>query len=159
MRLAQAMPRETDVGHIVEFEGSEGGATFQECTDLADAVSLVERLRNDRGIVRTRILRTEEIRFDFKPYYRVELGDPDATEAAARAERDGEDDPAEAAAPHAPLASAIALPRIVIAPAPVGPREPAASDDADASDGGTDVDEETEEMEREFSPRRGLFGR
>jgi hypothetical protein len=62
------------VGHIVVFEGSERVPTFHRCEELADAVSFVEKLRNDRGVDKVQIYRTEEIRFDFKPYYRVELG-------------------------------------------------------------------------------------
>lgn len=62
------------MGHIVVFEGADRGPAFHRCEDLADAVSFVEKLRNERGIDNVQIYRTEEVRFDFKPYYRVELG-------------------------------------------------------------------------------------
>jgi hypothetical protein len=133
------------VGHIVEFEGPGGGSTFQACDDLADAVSLVERLRNDRGITRTRILRTEEIRFDFKPYYRVELGEPEPD-----------------ATPDAPVVSnSTPLSRIVIAPASHRAETP-----EDDEAGGRVEDDRSEGVpvvalagEPDPSPRRGLFGR
>ena len=73
-RPGHGRSEEIDVGHIVVFEGSERVPTFHRCEELADAVSFVEKLRNDRGVDKVQIYRTEEVRFDFKPYYRVELG-------------------------------------------------------------------------------------
>ena len=62
------------MGHIVAFEGADRVPAYHRCEELADAVSFVEKLRNDRGVETVQIFRTEEVRFDFKPYYRVELG-------------------------------------------------------------------------------------
>jgi hypothetical protein len=129
------------VGHIVVFEGSERVPTFHRCEELADAVSFVEKLRNDRGVDKVQIYRTEEVRFDFKPYYRVELGalgaGPTPTPLGPAAT------PPTSMTPPPPI-SAIPSPSEP-APAFGTPAEPPAyEDDEDLSVSGV---------------RRGLFGR
>ncbi|MCB1017102.1 MAG: hypothetical protein KDB10_18590, partial [Acidimicrobiales bacterium] len=81
------------------------------------AVSFVERLRNSDGVDHARIFRMEEVTFDFKPYFRVEVGG----EASA---------PAAPAAPAAPtpsepaaLGAAFAAPAPSPAPSLGGPAE------------------------------------
>jgi hypothetical protein len=133
------------VGHIVVFEGSERVPTFHRCEELADAVSFVEKLRNDRGVDKVQIYRTEEVRFDFKPYYRVELG---ALGAGARP---------------APLGPAPAP-----APAPTMAPPPPISSIATPSDGGSPAptpldngqfDDDEDDLSVGSGVRRGLFGR
>jgi hypothetical protein len=129
------------VGHIVVFEGSERVPTFHRCEELADAVSFVEKLRNDRGVDKVQIYRTEEVRFDFKPYYRVELG---ALNAGSQPMPIGPA-PAPSMAPPPPIS---AIPSPPDAGGPIGgPQpEPGQYDDDDDLSVGSGV-------------RRGLFGR
>ena len=129
------------MGHIVAFEGADRVPAYHRCEELADAVSFVEKLRNDRGVETVQIFRTEEVRFDFKPYYRVELGalsaGPTPTPIAAG--------PSTTIAPPPPIS---AIPSPSEPAAPVGPSPSDAggySDDDDLSVGS--------------GVRRGLFGR
>jgi hypothetical protein len=133
---------EIDVGHIVVFEGSERVPTFHRCEELADAVSFVEKLRNDRGVEKVQIYRTEEVRFDFKPYYRVELG---ALGAGST--------PTPLAA--APSASMAPPPPISAIPSP---SEPSTSIGPSPSDPGGYSDDD-DELSVGTGVRRGLFGR
>jgi hypothetical protein len=119
------------VGHLVVFEGSDRVPTYHRCDELADAVSFVEKLRNDRGVEKVQILRTEEVRFDFKPYYRVELGELGATSGASSPAAIA---PAPTLAPPPPITSIAA------------PSEPYDGDDDDDLSVGSGA-------------RRGLFGR
>jgi hypothetical protein len=130
------------VGHIVVFEGSERVPTFHRCEELADAVSFVEKLRNDRGVDKVQIYRTEEVRFDFKPYYRVELGALGAGPSPASL---GPASSPPAMAPPPPI-SAMATPSESTSPlgTPAPADASAFADDEDLSASGV---------------RRGLFGR
>jgi hypothetical protein len=132
------------VGHIVVFEGSDQVPTYHRCEELADAVSLAEKLRNDRGVERVQILRTEAIRFDFKPYYRVELGDPGVPSAPAAAV---EVTPVAAAPVPAPVMAPIAPP-----PPPPPTDEAGAPSELAPFDTGDDLSVAS-------GARRGLFGR
>lgn len=60
--------------HLVKYTNSEGHTGEHEIEELQDAIAHVERLRNEQGVASARIFRIEEIAFEFKPYYRVELG-------------------------------------------------------------------------------------
>jgi hypothetical protein len=129
------------VGHIVVFEGADRVPTYHRCEELADAVSFVEKLRNDRGVESAQIFRTEEVRFDFKPYYRVELGALGAGSV-----------PAALATPVAPASP----PPAMTPPPPIT----SMASPADSSIDDEDFDEELDEDDLSASgSRRGLFGR
>jgi hypothetical protein len=136
------------VGHIVAFEGADRVPAYHRCEELADAVSFVEKLRNDRGVETVQIFRTEEVRFDFKPYYRVELGALTASPAPS------------ASLPSAPAAA----PAPAMAPPPpiTAMATPGDSVRADADVESTEEDEMFDEHDDDLSAsgsRRGLFGR
>lgn len=59
---------------MVIFQSSEGTPGYHQTESLDDAVSFVEGLRNDQEVERARIFRMEEVPFEFRPYFRVELG-------------------------------------------------------------------------------------
>jgi hypothetical protein len=106
-------------------------------------VSFVEKLRNDRGVEKVQIYRTEEVRFDFKPYYRVELGALGAGSTPTPLGPAPAAAPAPSMAPPPPI-SAIPTPD---ASSPLGtpaPDAPPFDEDEDLSVSGV---------------RRGLFGR
>jgi hypothetical protein len=61
------------LSHMVIFRTADGQPGYHQAEELMDAVSFVERLRNSEGVEQTRIFRMEEVEFDFKPYYKVEV--------------------------------------------------------------------------------------
>jgi hypothetical protein len=127
------------VGHLVVFEGSDRVPTYHRCDELADAVSFVEKLRNDRGVENVQILRTEEVRFDFKPYYRVELGVLGAGPSPA------------------PLAAAPTSPAMVPPPPITSMASPV--DPVSVEVGAGDEDYDEDDLSVSSGVRRGLFGR
>jgi hypothetical protein len=134
------------MGHLVVYEAADHAMTYQPCEDLADAVSLVETLRNERGLEHVQIMRTEEIRFDFRPYYRVQLGEatsPISQPAALPADTSVAS--AETAAPAQPLPSMVAAPVEEHLPSP--------------SAGYDEADDFDEDDPVGSGIRRGLFGR
>jgi hypothetical protein len=130
------------VGHIVVFEGSDRVPGYHRCEELADAVSFVEKLRNDRGVDKVNIYRTEEVRFDFKPYYRVELG---ALGAGST--------PTPLAAPTAPPAPQMAP------PPPITSMAAPSTSGGDAGGYDTGAYDDEDDLSVGSGVRRGLFGR
>jgi hypothetical protein len=61
------------MSYIVVYQRGDGSSGLEECTDLELAVVAAERLRNVDDVESPRIFKTEEIHFDFRPYYRVEV--------------------------------------------------------------------------------------
>jgi hypothetical protein len=61
------------VSHMVIFRTPEGKPGYQPAETVEDAVSVVERLRNEDGVENVRIFRLEELAFEYRPYYKVEL--------------------------------------------------------------------------------------
>jgi hypothetical protein len=100
------------VSHMVIYRGTDGKPGYHQTDDIHDAVSFVEQLRNDNGVEHARIFRLEEVSFEYRPYFRVELKAGDPAVAAAPIV------PAMAAAP-APLETPAAAPVIETVSAPV----------------------------------------
>ena len=61
------------MSYIVVYQRADGSSGLEECVDLDLAIVTAERLRNVDAVERPRIFETEEIHYDFKPYYRVEV--------------------------------------------------------------------------------------
>ena len=61
------------MGFIVVYQGADGSSTCAEHDSLHDAAQYVEHLCNDHGIHAARILQAEDVPFDVRPYYRVQL--------------------------------------------------------------------------------------
>ena len=70
------------MSYIVVYQSEDGSPGVEECVDLDLAIVTAERLRNVDAVDRPRIFKTEEIRYDFKPYYRVEVSSIDDEVAA-----------------------------------------------------------------------------
>lgn len=125
------------MSHMVIFRSAEGKPGYHQAEALDDAVGFVEDLRNAEGVEHARIFRMEEVTFEFRPYFRVELGGADREAAAAEPEAEApvEDEPtpemAEVETPDTEM-SAFAPPD------PMGDAEPVGSG---------------------AGARRGLFGR
>lgn len=64
------------MSHLVIYD-VDGSEQYERFVAIDEAVALVERLRNE-GNPTARIFRLEEIQFEVKAYYRVEVGVPSA---------------------------------------------------------------------------------
>ena len=93
------------MAHLVRYRKADGTSADHEVNELADAIAHVERLRNEDGVEGARIFKIEEVAFEFKPYFRVEIGNavsmPVTTPAPAATPK-----PAVTATPVAPAAPA-----------------------------------------------------
>lgn len=58
---------------MVIYRGPDGKPGYHQTDDIHDAVGFVEQLRNDQGVEHARIFRLEEVGFEYRPYFRVEL--------------------------------------------------------------------------------------
>lgn len=131
------------MAHMVIFQTPDGNPGYNQFDTVEAAVAFVEQLRNEQGVSNARMFALEELKFDFKAYYRVEMaaltaGDP--PRAAA---------PAPAPAPAPPL-------QVVPPTAPSdAPPPPAGVTDDLSSPVGTAPGGEDGEPQL----RRGLFGR
>ncbi len=145
------------MSHIVKYTSPDGKADYHHTDDIHDAVSFVEQLRNDQGVDGAQIFRLEEVNFDYRPYYRVQLKAAEPMLAAAPTAA-----PAVAAAPEpvkdAPVKDA------PVKDAPAAKEEPdlvsvpsTGSGAKDAvKDASKDVASKTNDT---VGARRGLFGR
>jgi hypothetical protein len=61
------------VSHMVIFQTPDGNPGYNQFETVEEAVSFVEKLRNDQGIDNARMFALEEIKFELRPVYRVEL--------------------------------------------------------------------------------------
>ncbi|MEZ5342741.1 MAG: hypothetical protein R2706_15235 [Acidimicrobiales bacterium] len=159
---------------MVIYRGADSKVGYHQTDDIHDAVSFVEQLRNEQGVEHARIFRLEEVNFEYRPYFRVELkaGGP-SLGAAPTAAASVAAAPAEPAAPAAtPVVETVAASAPVVETPAV--RVEAAADAA-ASDSKTAVETKVEpkvessapptvsapaaDAENGVSARRGLFGR
>lgn len=126
------------VSHMVIYRGVDGKPGYHQTDDIHDAVTFVEQMRNDEGVEHARIFRLEEVVFEYRPYYRVEL-----TESAAEL----------------PVGSnGMAA---IDASSTDNSAGTSSSEAGTVLDNNSTVDEPFEVIENgaEAAPRRGLFGR
>lgn len=74
------------MSHMVIYRGVDGKPGYHQTDDIHDAVGFVERMRNEEGVEHARIFRLEEVVFEYRPYYRVELTDSMGQPAIAGSE-------------------------------------------------------------------------
>ena len=123
---------------MVIYSTSDGTSCFEQADAIDQAAMFVERLRNQDGIEEIHIYRMEELRFAFRPYYKVELGMPERAGTA----------PSPAAAGEAPT-DPPAEDRLM----------PAVQDDVTPVDDGVLQPSAVDGDPAEANARRGLFGR
>jgi hypothetical protein len=73
------------VSYVVNWQAGAGAASWHAAAELTDAAAHVEHLRNSEGVEQAKIYRLEEVAFELRPYFRVELADavaPPAREPA-----------------------------------------------------------------------------
>lgn len=151
----------TFMSHMVIYRTPEGKPAYYEVDDIHDAVSFVEQLRNEQGIEQATIHRMEQVKFEYRPYFRVELRTGNELDAGRPSA------PAVAAAPQAlsapapspePAAPAPAAPATAPAAAPSPAPEQAAAEPAPAPVA-TETPAAQAEVDNGVGARRGLFGR
>ncbi len=81
------------MSHMVIYRTADGQPGYHQAEELDEAVRFVERLRNGDGVDGARIFRMEEVNFDFRPYFKVEIG-PGGTAVEANGFGAGYDAPA-----------------------------------------------------------------
>ncbi|MEZ5376278.1 MAG: hypothetical protein R2733_07145 [Acidimicrobiales bacterium] len=150
------------MSHMVIYRGTDGKPAYHEVEDIHDAVQYVEQLRNDQGVEHATIHRMEQVNFEYRPYFRVELrsasgellsGGPApaavaAAPPAAPAAAPAVEAPPTAAPPQDVPAQAAAAPTVVETAAPAE----SAPSSSEPSVSGSDAD-------NGVGARRGLFGR
>ncbi len=62
-----------DMAYIVVYQAADGASGYEPCDSLQSAIQAAERMRNVERVDDPRIFRTEEVHFDFRPYYRIEV--------------------------------------------------------------------------------------
>jgi hypothetical protein len=58
---------------MVSYRSSDGKQSYHQTDELSEAMQYVEHLRNAEGVEHARIFKLEELTFEYRPYYRVEL--------------------------------------------------------------------------------------
>jgi hypothetical protein len=58
---------------MVSYRSSDGKQSYHQTDELSDAMQFVEHLRNAESVEHARIFKLEELSFEYRPYYRVEL--------------------------------------------------------------------------------------
>ena len=66
-------PLENEMAYIVVYQREDGSSAVESCATLDGAISTAERLRNRDAVERPQIFETREVRYDFEPYYRVQV--------------------------------------------------------------------------------------
>jgi hypothetical protein len=63
---------------MVIYRTPDGNPGYHQAESLTESVERVEHLRNDDGVEQARIFRLEEVAFEYRPYFRVEIAEPEA---------------------------------------------------------------------------------
>ncbi len=58
---------------MVIFQTPDGNPGYNQFESLEEAVRFVEKLRNEQSVETARMFALEEVKFEFKSYFRVEL--------------------------------------------------------------------------------------
>lgn len=133
------------MSHMVIYRGADGKPGYHQTEEIIDAVAFVERLRNEQAVEHARIFRLEEVQFEFRPYYRVELTAGTSSPPLGAAERRFVAAPQPEADPEPLPEASSAWPGNVAGGPTTGGSYQAPSD-------GVEVD-------TSIGARRGLFGR
>ena len=92
------------MSHMVIFQAPGGSPGYNQFESLDEAVAFVESLRNDQNVTNARMFALEEIKFELKPFFKVEL------QALTAGDPSGQAYQGEPAADAAPTESAFGAP-------------------------------------------------
>lgn len=137
---------------MVIFRTSDGKPGYRQAETISDAITMVERLRNDENAEAVRIYRMEEVAFEFKVRYEVELADgSEVTEAEADLDEH---------ISKGPTPSVSSTPLFDQQRAAINPeRAPAWVVDPEDVETKADEEPDSAEADVETPPRKGLFSR
>jgi len=131
---------------MVIYRGVDGKPGYHQTDDIHDAINFVEQMRNEEGVEHARIFRLEEVVFEYRPYYRVQLTDGSSEPAAI-----GENGSAQLAESDGGGAAA---------QVGSGDEDGEQADEAIDVDESGESDEETGEVKADAGgAKKGLFGR
>lgn len=157
------------MSYMVIFRTADGKPGYVPAEGVRDAVEAVERLRNEDGADNVRIYRMEEVAFEYKVHYSVQIKDPTLDESAGElASSASTDTPAAGAASTGDDASVDELswddepePQPSSPPFDQMAVDPAGTPrwDDSAEDVPLTIDEPEPVGSSEPDTRRGLFGR
>jgi hypothetical protein len=103
---------------MVIYRTGDGQPGYHQTEELNEAVRYVEQLRNGDGVDGARIFRMEEVNFDFRPYFKVEIG---PTGEPIHVPVPQNEQPAPAPMPAAPAMQPEAEPTPLVGSAPAAP--------------------------------------
>ncbi len=160
--------KEPAVSHIVIHDDPQNVTQYRQFDDLSNAVAYLEDTKNTEGIENAHLFALEEVKFEVKQYFKVEVvEDVDATDSV---------DDVDAVEPSSSLWPPTESPPAPSAPAPEilptaedaafadalpdSPAEGSGADSMTLSEGtASESDGPREAMLPGGEPRRGLFGR
>jgi len=113
------------MSHMVIFQTPDGNPGYNQFESLDEAVRFVEKLKNEQAVETARMFALEEVKFDFKPYFRVTLDPPAVGPTGSTGPGSvPQTAPVEASAPPPPPAPAFAPPSAPVAPVTFGEPQP-----------------------------------
>ena len=127
------------MSHMVIFQTPDGNPGYNQFETLDEAVRFVEKLRNEQSVETARMFALEEVTFDFKPYFRVQLDPPAVTsgqrnEVAPPSPAPAAQAPTNGQSPYSPPTanppSAPATPPVTFGEPPAAPSAPVADIDS-----------------------------
>lgn len=149
--------------HMVIFQNPDGDTGYNQFDSIEEAVAFVEKIRNEQGIDSIRIFELEEVKFDLKPYYRVELqalkpGSPSTPSSAPSAPASGQS-PSSPSSPPPPSTESAPAPESPTSTSPFAPPSESGAPAYQAPGGSGPVPPADQPEEEQQPTRRGLFGR
>lgn len=112
------------MSHMVIFQTPDGNPGYNQFESLEEAVRFVEKLRNEQSVETARMFALEEVKFDYRPYYRVEVSALGPAGSSTQTTPPIDLVQQRPPAPQAPLAPMQAVPPPT--PAPAAPQVPPA---------------------------------
>ena len=131
---------------MVIYRGTDGSPGYHQADEVHDAVAFVEQLRNDQGVEEAKIFRMEEVTFEYRPYFRVELVSSDRTLSA----------PASTPAVAAP---SVAEATVTETAAPAAGAAVDVADVTETTEAAAPTAATAPDANGDVGARRGLFGR
>ncbi len=146
------------MSHMIIYRGADGKPGYHQTDEIHDAIAFVESLRNGDGLDQARIFRMEEVPFEFRPYFRVEIAGQSSAPAVGAGFSESASPAPSTTAPAVDLADSQA-PKATEDVAAAAPKETAAATATVATDAPAPSAGSSTESENGIGARRGLFGR
>ena len=116
------------MSHMVIFQTPDGNPGYNQFETLDEAVRFVEKLKNEQAVETARMFALEEVKFDFKPYFRVTLDPPAVGPTGSTGSAPVGAEASAPPPPPAPPAPTFAPPSAPVAPVTFGEQAPQVND-------------------------------